>query len=204
MDNHPKWGNPQDNQIKASFSGDLEEEVTVSRVSLLGITLRKAGKRKVKKYSKLSTEAGDTVPDGLEAWRTFKHRCGLIRAISVLSGSKSTVTIYLDGFTNLIIDIEKTEFKFDPELEDGPVAEIIYEARCTRHGNTKGNQKYLLVSLIFTSQEQMKDFVIATTTMPDPQGPTSSSPRRSYGGGDDSSLLPVAAAFVIGSAISSD
>ncbi|MDO8496026.1 MAG: hypothetical protein Q7S43_01070 [bacterium] len=202
MSNDSKWGDPRDCQVEASFSGEYIKEVEVPEKRVLGFIVRDAGRKKVTTYGNLSTDKGDIVPDDVEAHRKFKYRCGLIKAINVFSGSKSTVTMYLDGFPNVILDVGNTEFKFDPQLENGPVAEIIYRGHCTRRGKMLYGRNDTFASLIFKDQNQMKEFIVATTTTPDPEQKTvyRSSGHRSSDSG--SSLWPLAAGVLLGVAIS--
>lgn len=144
-------------------------------------------------------DKGDVVPDDVEAARVFKYRCGLIKAINVLSGSKSTVTMYLDGFHNIILDVGDTEFKFDSQLENGPVAEIIFQGYCTRRGKMSYRET-IFVFLIFKDQAQMKEFVVATTIAPDPEQEIKYHSYSSPDGG--SSLWPFAVGVLLGAAIS--
>ena len=202
MSNDSKWGDPRDCQIKAEFSGRQTKEVDVPEKRILGFLVREAGKEKVVIHGYFSTEKNDVIPDDLEAQRKFKHRCGLIKAINVFSGSKSRMTMYLDGFPNVVLDVANTKFEFDPQLEDGPVAEITYGGFCTRRGEMKYGRRDSFVSLIFKNQDQMKEFVVATTTTPDPeQGATSRSSGHNSSN-SDSSLWPLAAGIVLGVAMS--
>ena len=202
MSNDSKWGDPRDCQIDASATGDYVKEVEVSEMRIFGFVVREAGKRKVTVYGDFSTHKGDVVPDDVEAHRKFKHRCGLIKAINVFSGSKSTVTMYLDGFPNVILDAGNTEFKFDPQLDSGPVAEIVYRGHCTRRGSMSYGRTDIFASLIFKDQNQMREFVVATTTAPDPEQKTVYRSSGYCSSDSGSSLWPLAAGVLLGVAIS--
>lgn len=202
MSNDSKWGDPRDCQIEASFSGGYTKEVEVPEKRILGFTVREAGKKKVTVYGNFSTDEGDIVPDDVGAHRKFKYRCGLIKAINVFSGSKSKVTMYLDGFPNVILDVGNTEFKFDPQLENGPVAEIVYRGHCTRRGKMEYGRTDTFASLIFKDQSQMKEFVVATTTTPDPEQKTVYRSSGYRSSDSSSSLWPLAAGVLLGVVIS--
>lgn len=198
--------NNQDNyrvcQVGATFSGMRTKEIVVPEKRILGFVVRKAGTKKLTEYGHVSTYDGDVVPDDVEAMRKFKHRCGLIKTINVFSGEKSMMTIYLDGFPNVILDVGNTQFKFDPQLENGPTAEITYRGLCTRYGQMSQGRKDMFATLVFKNQEQMKEFVVATTTTPDPKEKIqyrSSSP--GYHNSSSSSLWPLAAGVLLGVAI---
>lgn len=202
MGKNSRWGDPRDCQIEASFHGEHVKEVEVPERRILGFVVRKAHKEKVAVYGKLSTGQGDVVPDDIVAFRRFKYRCGLIKAINVFSGSESWVTIYLDGFPNVVLHVSGTEFKFDPQLKSGPVAEITYEGECTRHGEILSYERTNFASLIFKDQDQMREFVVATTTARNP-GQETVYRSSDSGSSDSSSLLwPLAAGVFLGVAIS--
>ncbi len=202
MNNDSKWGDPRDCQVEASFSGEYVKEVEVPERRVLGFLVRDARRKKVTAYGDISTDKGDIVPDDVEAHRKFQYRCGLIKAINVFSASESTVTMYLDGFPNVFLDVGDTEFRFDPQLENGPVTEITYQGHCTRRGKMPHGRRDIFASLIFKDQNQMKEFVVATTTTPDPKTETvyRSSGYRSSNMG--SSLWPLAAGVLLGVTIS--
>ncbi len=200
MDSDSKWGDPQDCQVEASFSGWYAKKVKVPEKRILGFLVQRAGEDTETVYGDFSTDRGEVVPDYLAADRKFKYRCGLIKAINVLSGSASMMTLYLDGFPNVLLNVANTEFGFDLRLENGPVAEIVYGGHCTRRGKMLHGRKDSFVSLIFKDQEQMREFVVATTTTPDPEQKTvyRSSGRRASGG---SLLWPLAAGVLIGMSV---
>ena len=205
MSNDSRWGDPRDCQVGASFSGDFIKEVEVPEKRILGFVVRRASRKQVLIHVNLSMDRGDAVPDDVEADREFRYRCGLIKAVNVFSGDKSTMTMYLDGFPNVIIDVGNTEFRFDPQLENGPVAEILYRGRCTRRGKMPYGRINIFASLVFKDQTQMEKFVVATTTTPDPEQKQkmerhSGSSYRSSGSG--SPFWPLAAGVLLGVAIS--
>jgi hypothetical protein len=109
------------------------------------------------------------------------------------------MTLYLDGFPNTLLDVVNTAFEFDSELEDGPVAEILYGGTCTKRGYIRNNNYYgssFYVSLIFRDEAQMRECVVATATVPDPEKETvyrSSSSSSSSGG-----AWPFAIGYMLG------
>lgn len=200
MINDSIWGNPYDCQTDVSLiGGSYTKKVEVPEKRVFGFVVRKSSKKDVRVH----LNEGDMVPDDVEARRNFKYRCGLIKVINVFFGNESTMTIYLDGFRNIILDVRNTEFKFDPQLENGPVAEIFFQELCTRRGEiSEGGTETFFAFLIFKDQDQMREFVVATTTTPDPEQKMvyhSSSYRNSRG---SSSLWPLAAGVLLGVAIS--
>jgi len=162
--NHPKWGNSRDCQISASYVTTIEVEVEVSAVTWFGGG--RICKEKQSRQVRLSTVNGQTVPDDAFGQREFKYRCGLIKAINVLAGSRSRVTLYLDGFSNVAIDIGNTEFVFDDQLEE-PVAEITFSGECTRYGVMPSGRTDNFVTMIFKDKEQMMEYFVATVSHPD-------------------------------------
>ncbi|OGY91076.1 MAG: hypothetical protein A3B31_01485 [Candidatus Komeilibacteria bacterium RIFCSPLOWO2_01_FULL_53_11] len=206
MSENSKWGDPREHQVEAFTTGRYKKEVDVPEKRFLGMVVRRAGKETVEAWGTHSTLDGAVFPDDVEVTRKFKHRCGLIKAVNVLSGSKSTMTLYLDGFHNVILGVENTEFKFDPQLENGPVADILYEEDCTRRGKMKSGRQDVFAAMIFKDQNQMREFVIATTTAPDPEQKTEYHARHVHHGSSDSvsSVWPLAAGVLLGVAISGD
>lgn len=194
-DSNSRWGNSRDNQTKAYVNGDWMKTVEVPERLVFGIFKRKS----YTKQERVHSSDREPVPDEIEAYRTFKHRCALIKAVNVLSGSNSTLTLYLEGFSNMNMSIQGTSFVFDSEIGDTPVVDITFSGHCTRYGKMKHGYRDEFVSLIFRDKDQMKDFVVATTTAPDPE--RISSIRSSSGyhrSNEGSSLWPLAAGMAIG------
>jgi len=153
-----KWGNPRAHQIRASYRGHKE----VPRSAFFGQI------RWTEQVScQLDTANGDEVPaDDIEARRTYKYTCGLIKAINVLSGSKSVFTLYVDGFSNVDLSIGNTKFEFDPDLEE-PTVTLTFTSVGTRHEATHRTDDFAV--LTFRDQAQMREYVLAVTTTPDPE-----------------------------------
>jgi len=170
----------------------------------LGVIVRRARVKVQKVEGWHRTSNGDEIPDDAFAYRRFRHRCGLIKAINVFSGSSSDCMLYLDGFGNAKISMGATGFLFDSDLEDGPVVDVFFEGECTRGGPVKSRYKVDTVSMIFKDRDQMKKYLMAIITTPDPEQRTSRrSIRRSrVSSGDDDSLWPLAAGVAIGVLIS--
>jgi hypothetical protein len=109
----------------------------------------------------------ELVPDNEEAYREFRFRCGLIKAINVLSGQGSAMTLYLDGFPNGTLNMGQTEFRFDSTLEHGPVADITFKANCVRQDEARNaTPTIIFASLVFKDRAQMELFVVAVATAP--------------------------------------
>ena len=189
-------------QTEATCSGYQTIEVEIPERRILGFVVRKAYKNEVTEKRNLSTEKGDVISDDMIANRTFVYRCGLIKAINVLSGSSSSMTLYLDGFSNMNTSIDNTKFKFDSKLENGPVVDITLKGWCTRYGDMSGGRRDE-ICLVFRDQDQMKEFVLATTSAPEPEQSTvSASPYNYARPSSDVSLWPLVAGVVLGVALS--
>lgn len=158
MSKRSKWGDPRDNQIRASAHHDLKEKVR-------GLLLT----RTVYSSVHLDTDKGDEVPDDIEAERTFLFRCGLIEAINAFSGERSRITFYLDGYPNLSIAIENTSFKFDLSVGDEPVAEVKFSGVGTRRGKFKWGRSDDFVTITFGDKEQIGYFVSYIPALGDPE-----------------------------------
>lgn len=203
MNNDSKWGDPRDCQVKVFLESweCFTKEVEIPERRIFGVVVRKAGKRQEEVYGKDLKYKGGVIPDDAKAHRKFRYRCGLVKAINVLSGTKSTMTLYLDSFINTSLDLGKTEFRFDPQLEDGPVVEISYWGFCTRRGGMPNKLEMAFASLIFKDQNQMKEFVVAITTTPDPEQKMVYRSDESSDSGE-SCLWPFAAGVLLGTVIS--
>lgn len=185
-----KWGNPRANQVSARYSTYVKKPDTI----LFFIPVE----REV--YTTFDTKNGDEVPDDVKAKRTFLFTCGLIKAINVLAGTKSVMTLYLDGFSNVDLTIGNTAFEFDPELEE-PTATLLFESEGKRFEQTSRTDKF--VTMTFRDREQMQEYVIATTTEPDPKKVTRYRSRNSSGMDSGSSALwPLAVGIGVGIALS--
>ena len=197
MKRNKDWGNLQDNQTQAVYIGYRRVHVPEKRI--WGIRVRKARWKTGELPEKFDTANGDQVPDDVEATRTYLFRCGLIKAINVLS-TRSRFILYLDGYRNMDVSTGQIRLKFDDGLDDGPVAEICISAECTRYGEMFWNKEHHYVNLIFKDEDQMRATLIAVpvNSTPDSDPEYSSSTRKSSG---DCSAWPLVAAagFFLGS-----
>jgi hypothetical protein len=194
-----KWGSTRTNQIstEGGYNHNWEEEHPA--IQIAGFTLLKA--RKVQKSEWRHTTKDKGAPDEAHVKRRFRYRCGLFRAINVLSSKASSMTLYLEGHRNLHIDIGATEFVINPvedeRLADGPIAEIDFTGMGPRYGNLEWT-RIDEVRLLFFDKEQMERTVVAVTVAPDGETRVVHHASAASSSSGDSGLLPLAAGVMLG------
>jgi hypothetical protein len=187
------WSDRRDVQLEASFHGPRLVTREVPGWKFLGFIPIGPKTESDWEHQVLT---GDQVPDDLFAVRTFLSQAPVIKVINVLSGSRSTLSIYLEGRESWNMDLSDMAFVFDTNHDGPPTFEVIFQGSCTRTGPMEFTANILARRLIFRDRAQMEEYLIATTTSPDPATRTvHHRPHRSTGG---PSLWPLAAGVALG------
>jgi hypothetical protein len=164
-------GDPRAKQVRAeagrAYGSHVMKKVSRPARRFLWITILPGYDEEIE--VDLDTRKGDEMPDDVRGVRVFEYTCGLIKAVNSVAGNHSGMTLYLDGFPNAHLSVANTRFKFDPALENGPVAEIRFRGFGTRYGEFEHGRTDEFVTLIFKDEAQMRSSVVAVAATPAPE-----------------------------------
>lgn len=191
-----RWGNPRDNQIKASYTGYVDEVVKYKNWRGMEKT------RIQKNHQCLSTEKGDQIDDDFDgAEREFSHKCGLVQMVLLMAESAKMVLIF-DGYSQEQLPCGRVYLNINPadeELKEQPVASIRFKGRGPRYGRLYAYE-VISVKLWFSSRAQIKEYL--TIAVPSPKPKTVKETKIVHQ--DDDSIVPFLAGAAVGAMIASD